>query len=281
MAELNKVKSLIKKDADGTITLTITLPVAEVTKAKEEEIKEFTKSATLPGFRPGKAPEKMVKEALDPEKVREAVLKKLLPKAYIEAVKEHNLNPIINPKIHVQKFQEGNDWEFTAITCETPVVNLHDYKKEVKGINAKGKIVIPGKEQQKPNFDDVVKAVLTNITVTIPKILIEGEVERLLSQLLSEIKSLGLSLEQYLSSTNKTVDSLKNEYTTKAENDIKFEFTLQKIAEEEKITVDQKEIDEAVQKAKDEKERKQLQSNIYLLATILRQQKTLDYLKNL
>ena len=88
-------------------------------------------------------------------------------------------------------------------------------------------------------------------------------------------------MEQYLTSTGKTIEELRKEYETKAENDIKFEFALQKIAEEEKIIVEQKELDEALQKAKDEKERKQLEANLYLLANILRQQKTLDFLKNL
>ena len=59
------------------------------------------------------------------------------------------------------------------------------------------------------------------------------------------------------------------------------EFALQKIATEEGITVEEKEVEEAIQKAKDEKERKHLETNRYLLASILRQQKTLDFLKNL
>ncbi len=63
--------------------------------------------------------------------------------------------------------------------------------------------------------------------------------------------------------------------------DLKVEFALQKIAEEEKIVVEDKEIEEAIQKAKDETEKKHLESNRYLLASILRQQKTLDFIKNL
>ena len=62
---------------------------------------------------------------------------------------------------------------------------------------------------------------------------------------------------------------------------MKLEFALQKIAEIEKIIIEQKEIDEAIQKAKDDNERKSLEGNRYLLAAILRQQKTLDFLLNL
>jgi hypothetical protein len=56
---------------------------------------------------------------------------------------------------------------------------------------------------------------------------------------------------------------------------------LQKVAQIENITVEEKEIEEAITKAKDENERKSLEGNKYLLASILRQQKTLDFLKSL
>ena len=98
--------------------------------------------------------------------------------------------------------------------------------------------------------------------------------ERLLAQTLDDIKKLGLTLDQYLSSTNKTPEILRDEYKRKAENDIKLEFALQKIAETEQITVETGEINEAIQKAKDENERKHLENNRYMLSSILRNQKS-------
>lgn len=271
----------IKRDEDGTISLTITLPQDEIKKLWEEEVVLAVKHAKLPGFREGTAPRSLVEEKLDREKTKEEVLKKLLPKAYLAAIEEHKLRPIINPKIHIEKLEEGKDWQFIAITCEIPEIKLNNYKEEVKKITAKSKIAVPGKEQQEPKFDEIMDAVIKSATVKVPKVLAEGEIERLLSQLLAEVKKLGLTLDQYLASTNKTVEQLREEYQKKAEMDIKLEFVLQKIAEEEKIVVDPKEIEEALAKAKDETERKQLQANMYLLANILKQQKTLDFLKNL
>lgn len=281
MAEAKKPAATFKREADGSIVLTVTIPAATIAKAREEVIESAVKNTTLPGFRQGKAPRQMVEKSLDPEKVREEILKQALPQAYINAVKEHNLNPIINPKIHVDSIEEGKDWTFTATTCEVPEVKLNKYKDAVGKITAKSKIAIPGKEPQQPNFDDIMKTLMETVSITIPEILIEGEVDRLLSQLLNEIKSLGLSLDQYLASTGKSVDVLREEYKKRAENDIKIEFALQKIAEEEKISVSQEELNEALAKAKDDAERQQLQANMYLLANILRQQKTLDFLKNL
>lgn len=275
------MKSILEKLENQTIKLSITIPFVEVKKIKEEVILEAVKNAELPGFRKGKAPGKLVEEKLDQAKIKEDVLKKLLPKAYLEAVKEHNLRPIINPRVHVEKLEDDKDWQFHALTCEEPKVTLGDYKENIKKITAKAKIIIPGKEPEAPKFEEITQALLTSVKAEIPGILIEQEVEKLLSQTLDEIKRLGLTLDQYLQSTNKTPEKLKEEYAKKAGSDIMLEFVLQKIAEEEKITVEQKEIEEAILKAQNDTERKNLEANRYLLAAILRQQKTLDFLKNL
>lgn len=274
--------SALTKLEDGTIKLTITISQEVVKKTREEIVVEMVKNASLPGFRKGKAPKKLVEENLDQAKIREEVLKKLLPQGYIEVVKEHNLKPIMNPRLHVGKLDEKDkDWQFEALTCEMPQVSLGDYKNKVKAITAKSKIVLPGKEPQAPNFEEVMKAMLEAVDVKIPNILVDQEIERLLSQMLDEIKKLGLTLDQYLASTGKTPETVRKEYEKKARNDMKVEFTLSKIAEEEKIIIDEKEIEEAILKTKDDNERKSLEANRYLLASILRQQKTLDFLKNL
>ncbi len=273
--------TLAKKE-DGTIQLTITIPANEVKKKWDEVINEIVKNTTLPGFRKGMAPRDMVEKGIDRMHVQEDVLRELLPTAYSEAVKEHKLQPVMSPQIRVTKLDEGKDWKFTAETCEAPKVTLGNYKETVKKITAKSKIAIPGKEETKgPNMDDIIKAILETAKVTVPSVLAETEAERLLSQLLDEVKSLGLSLDQYLSSTHKTIEQVKKEYMDRATQDITFEFVLQEIANQEKISVEQKELEEALEKAQSPEERKNLEKNIYLLASILRQQKTLDFLKNL
>jgi trigger factor len=204
-----------------------------------------------------------------------------LPEGYVEALKEHALKPILNPKIHVEKLEDDKDWTFTAFTAEAPEIILGDYKDAVKKVTAKSKIIVPGKEPTQANFEDISKAILETATVKIPKIIIDQEVDRLLAQTLDEVKRLGLTLDQYLASTGRNTEALRQEYEKKAENDIKLEFLLQKIAEAEKITVEEKEIDEAITQAKTDAEKQNLQNNRYLLASIIRQQKTLDFLRQL
>ena len=273
--------SIIEKQEDGTITLNITIPSKIVKDTTEIVLEEVVKSANVAGFRKGKAPKKIVESKVDKDKVKEEVLRKLLPKYYADAIKKHDIKPIINPRIHVEVLEDDKDWKFTASTCEKPEVSLNDYKENIKKITARSKIVIPGKEDKETSFEEIITELQKSVNVKVSKIIVEQEVERLLAQILSEIKRLGLTLDQYLASTHRTVEDLKKEYEVKAINDIKLEFALQKIAEEEKITVTDADIDEAIKNAKDDNERKALETNRYLLAGVIRQQKTLDFLKKL
>ncbi len=275
-----KVQPFERKE-DGTLELHITIPQSAIKVAHEEIVVEAVQHAEISGFRKGKAPRKVVEPTLDKAKIREEVLKKLLPAAYVKEIEANQLKPIMNPKIHVEKLEDDKDWDIVALTCEMPEVKLKNYKDAVKNVTAKSKIILPGKEKQEPSMDDILKAVLENVEVKVPAILAAQEVDRLLAQTLDEIKRLGLTLEQYLSSTGKTPDALREDYAKKAVSDITVEFTLQKIAEEEKITVENAEIEEAIKKSTNPIEKQQLEQNKYMLASILRQQKTLDFLKNL
>lgn len=275
------MNSIIEKQEDGTIILNITIPSKIIKDTTEIVLEEAVKSANVAGFRKGKAPKKIVEEKLDKDKVKEEVLKKLLPQAYLQAVKKHGMKPIINPRIHVEVIEDDKDWKFTASTCEAPQVDLNGYKENIRKITAVSKIIIPGKEGQETSFEEIMAELQKSVDVKVSKIIVEQEVERLLAQTLDEIKRLGLTLDQYLASTHRTIEDLKKEHEDKATNDIKLEFALAKIAEEEKITVDEKEIEDAIKNAKDENERKGLEANKYLLASVIRQQKTLDFLKKL
>ncbi len=274
-------QSTITRHENGDITLAIAIPWITVKKIREAVLDEIVTTSEIQGFRKGKAPRELVEKQINPQKFQEEVLRKVLPEAYIQAVGEHKLQPLVNPKIHVDKLEEEKDWKFEATTCEMPEINLGIYKDEVKKITAKSKIIIPGKKPEEVSFDVIMNAILSVVKISVPHMLVEQEVDRLLSQTLDEIKKLGLTLDQYLQSTKKSPEQLRSEYGQKAENDIKIELILQKIAETEKITVEEKEISEAIEKAKDAKEKQYLEGNKYMLASILRQQKTLDFLKNL
>lgn len=138
-----------EKKPDGSIVIKIIVPAGDVAKVYEKVVDELVKKVELPGFRKGTAPKNIAEEKLNKDTVREEVLKKVLSGEYVAAVKQLGINPIVNPRIHVEQFAEGTNLEFTAETCEQPQIELKNYKDEIRKVTAASKIIVPGKEEKK------------------------------------------------------------------------------------------------------------------------------------
>jgi len=288
---MKKLDSALHKRTDGTIEISITVPWSDILILYNQTVDEYVKKSEIAGFRKGKAPKKLVEEKLDKRDVYEEMIKTLIPKLYDDAVTEHKIKPILSPKVELKEASEGKDWVVVLLTCERPAISLGDYKaaaKEVRAGKAKKKIWVPGKEpeekkeqEQKPTLDEILTAVLTQVKATIPDLLTEQQVNRLLSDLIDQTKKLGLTVEQYLSSTGKTSEGIRQEYKQQATNTLTLEFALEDIADSENITVEDSDIEKILSTAKSEEERKSLERERYYLTSVLRRQKTLDFLSSL
>ncbi len=241
-----KINSVIAREDNGNIQLTFTIPNELVKLTKSEVVSEMAKDIQIPGFRKGNAPVSKVEERIDRNKLVEHILSHILPKAFSESVTEYKFTPALYPKFDAVKIEDDSDWEIRAVTCELPEVKLEDYKKKVAGELRASKIVVQGKEEQKITDDQVIDALLKSISVEIPKLLIEEEVNGRLSQLLSRIEKLGLTLEGYLASIKESVDTLRQKYETQAKEAITIELTLNKIALEEKLDVSDSEVNDFI-----------------------------------
>ena len=276
------MKSALEKSPDGSLSLTITIPWPDIKATYQVVVDESVANAEISGFRKGKAPKKMVEENLDKNKVYEETIKRLVPKAYTDAVTELKLTPIMMPQIDLKSAEEGKDWVITAKTCEKPEVTLGDYKKAVGDLKASKtkKLFIPGKEEPKedeakgPSVDEVLTALLTVITIHIPAILVDHEVTHQVSQLVDQTKKLGLTVEQYLASTNRTAESIRAEYAAVAQKNLSLEFALEAIADKEHIAVTDAELTKVIESAKTPEERQSLESQRYYLTSLIRRQKT-------
>lgn len=281
----------ITRREDGTIVLTLTIPWTNVSKVYEEVVESLVKNAELPGFRKGKAPRPMVEEKLDKNAVYEDVIRKLLPQVYNEAITAEKIKPVISPKVELKDAKENEDWVILIYTAERPVIKLGDYKKSVADHKAARhkKIWVPGKDEkpekeekiEKPRVEEILGWVAEAVEITIPELLIEQEVNRLLSNLIDQTKSLGLSVEQYLTATGRNAESVKKEYEAQAKQTITLEFALEEIADKEGIIIGDDDIDAVIKSAKTEEEKKRLSEDRYYIASILRRQKTIDFLGNL
>ena len=278
-----KVTSVIAREEDGNIQITFTIPFALIQKAQVETIEEMAKDIEVPGFRRGKAPRDLVKEKIPANTLLEHSLGHILPQALSDAVKEHNLKIAIYPRFELVKAIDGEPWQIRGITCELPAIELGDYKKAVQGAGAVKSIVVPGQDDKKgltPEEKEqlVIKTLLNSVKIKVPKILVEEEVASRLSNLLARLEKLGLALESYLASVGKNPDSLKAEYEIQAKDSIILDLALSKIAEEENLKINEKDIEQALKVAQDSNPNENPEDRKRLLTSILKRREALNFL---
>lgn len=287
------VTSVFAKSDDGSIQITFTIPFSIIEAEREEALKEYARDMDIPGFRKGMAPIDKVREKVPAESLVEHTLRHILPKVIAEAIVEHKIKPAIYPKFELVSAKDGENWEVRALTCELPEVNLGDYKSVITGALRASKLWTPAsaKSTTKPDTpsredkqQEVIKALLESVKITIPQILIEEEVNARLANLLDRIEKLGLTLESYLASLGKDPDSLRAEYATSAKNTIILDLAMEKIAAEQKISADESKIDELVKTSSDDpkvQEKLNTPEQRRLVAGIIRRRAALDYLTSL
>ncbi|OGK19633.1 hypothetical protein A2866_06720 [Candidatus Roizmanbacteria bacterium RIFCSPHIGHO2_01_FULL_39_8] len=284
----------LKKLPKNTVEISVLLPKQDIEKYYSEAFKKISAQTEIQGFRKGKAPKHLIEKQLKREVIYEEIIRGALPQIYEEILKKEQLKPVISPKIELVKAKENEDWEVKITVAEKPVVKLASYKDiilKVKAEKKKGDIWVPGKgaveaketnevrEKKKQSLlNSILGELLKQSEAEIPDLIIEGELERRLSNLLSDIRKIGLTVDAYLKSKNITQEQLKKSFRKEIEDTYKLEFLLSEVADKENITVKQEEIDKLFQTIQDPKEKEVAKANSYFYASILRKQKTLDYL---
>src|SRR5580698_8784528 len=99
----------------------------DVEAAFDTMIKNFQRQASLPGFRPGKAPRDMIAKRYEKD-IQEEVKKKLIPDAYRKAVEEQKLEVLGYPDIEEIQFGRGQALQFAATIETAPEFQLPEYK---------------------------------------------------------------------------------------------------------------------------------------------------------
>ncbi len=108
-------------------TLELTVPAAEVDSETERAIQELKKKVKLPGFRPGKVPDDIIRRRFR-EEIRHEVLDKLLPKYFWQKAEQDGLSVAGPPSITDVHFEPGQPLHFKAEFEVAPQYELKDYK---------------------------------------------------------------------------------------------------------------------------------------------------------
>jgi len=110
----------------------IEIEPAEIRGAYDRISQQYSKAATIPGFRPGHAPTSVVRTRYKSE-IRSDVIRELLPDAINNAITEHSLHPIGEPNVEMDNTEALDHLGDEPITVKVgvevlPEVTLNEYK---------------------------------------------------------------------------------------------------------------------------------------------------------
>ena len=107
--------------------LDIEIPAEEVTKASDKIVRDITKVARVPGFRPGKAPATLIRRRFADD-IRSELLQQLLPERIEQAMTKEKLVPVTQPQVDKVDYVEGSPLKFRASFEVLPEFELAPYK---------------------------------------------------------------------------------------------------------------------------------------------------------
>ena len=138
----------------------ISVPKEEIEQAVDERLKKVSRTARLKGFRPGKAPIKVIRQQFGAQ-VRQEVLTDLVQSSFAQAVTEQKLTPAAGPRIEPISSAPGEDLKYRATFEVYPEVAL----KQVDGLavtrpvaevsEADIEAMIQNLREQRPQFEAV------------------------------------------------------------------------------------------------------------------------------
>ena len=122
------MKSTVEPLEGNKVKLSVQVEADEFEKDIDAAFRRIAKEVRLPGFRPGKAPRRLLEAKLGSEVGREEALREALPSYYVQAVKEHDVDVIAAPEIDITDGQEQGPVAFDAVVEVRPVITIGGYQ---------------------------------------------------------------------------------------------------------------------------------------------------------
>ncbi|OMQ16627.1 trigger factor [Modestobacter sp. VKM Ac-2676] len=118
------MKSTIENLGPTRVRLAIEVPWSDLDHAFGEVYKELRNQVRIPGFRPGKVPNRVIDQRVGRPVVLEQVVQHAVPEVYSEAIRENQVRVIAQPEVEVTRLEDGELLAFTAEVDVAPVLEL-------------------------------------------------------------------------------------------------------------------------------------------------------------
>jgi trigger factor len=110
------------------VKLTVEVDEEELRTAVDETFRRLQKEVSVPGFRPGKVPRRLLEVRLGAQAIRAEVIRHALPDYYAQAVEEAALDTIAPPEIDITSGEDAGTLAFDAVVEVRPKVSIAGYQ---------------------------------------------------------------------------------------------------------------------------------------------------------
>ncbi|SCX48997.1 trigger factor [Klenkia marina] len=118
------MKSTIENLGPTRVRLAIEVPWGDLDHAFGEVYKELGRQVRVPGFRPGKVPNRILDQRIGRAAVLEQVVQHAVPEVYSEAIRENQVRVLTQPDVEVTRLDDGDTLAFTAEVDVAPTLEL-------------------------------------------------------------------------------------------------------------------------------------------------------------
>lgn len=121
------MKTTVETLENNRVKLSVEIDQAEFDRAIDAAFRRIAKEVRIPGFRPGKAPRRILEAQFGHQVGREEALREAMPEYYSKAVIEHDVDVVAPPEIEVTGGQESGALQFEATVEVRPTVTVDGY----------------------------------------------------------------------------------------------------------------------------------------------------------
>ena len=121
------MKTSVEPLEGNKVKLTVEVEAAEFERAVDAAFRKIAREVRIPGFRPGKAPRRLLEARLGPGVARQEALRDALPEYYAQAVRDEDIDVIAPPEIDITAGEDDGPVQFDAVVEVRPQVQVPGY----------------------------------------------------------------------------------------------------------------------------------------------------------
>jgi trigger factor len=121
------VKAIVEPLEGNKVKVSVEVDEVEFDKALDSAFRALAREVRIPGFRPGKAPRRILEARFGSEAARGEALRQAIPEYYFQAVREHEVDPIAPPDIDITAGEEQGAISFDAVVEIRPTIEVEGY----------------------------------------------------------------------------------------------------------------------------------------------------------